>query len=322
LQLIEVNSLVGEDLIKVEESIRSVSKVGYPWLAEMLGHTIAGGGKRVRPALCLLCGKLYEYDFKRLVLMATSVELLHTATLVHDDAIDKSPVRRGRSTVNQLWGEEKAVLLGDYLFAKAGEFSASTENIRVVKLFAQTLEIISKGELNQAFNAFNLKQNHEDYIQRIADKTASLFVLSTESGAVLSHAPEKSVQALKEYGYNLGVAFQIVDDILDFTSTEKELGKPIGSDLAQGTFTLPAMLLVEHYPGDNPVKRLFESRGERKENIGRAIETVRNSTIVEECYKFATAFSVKACSQLDSLPDCPARQALKELAEYVVSRQS
>ncbi len=190
----------------------------------------------------------------------------------------------------------------------------------MVKLFAQTLETISQGELSQSFNAFNLEQTREDYVKRISKKTAALFALAAESGAILSQAPEKSIEIFKEYGYNLGIAFQIIDDVLDFISTEEELGKPIGSDLAQGTLTLPAMLLLEHYPEDNPVKRLFLKRDE-KGNIKQAIELVRNSPITQECYRVASDFSTKARHNVNLLPDNTSRQALIELTNYVVTRQ-
>lgn len=308
------------DLDKVEDELGSVSKVSFLWLSKLLAYSLKGGGKRIRPALTLLSGKFYNYNLDSLVPMAMAVELMHTATLVHDDAIDKSPVRRGRPTINKVWGEDKAVLLGDYLFAKAGEFAADTHNLRVIKLFAQTLQIISSGELNQAFNAFNLKQTREDYLQRIASKTASLFSLATESGTILSQAPEKSVEILKGYGYNLGIAFQIVDDILDFIGTEEEMGKPVGSDLAQGTLTLPAMLLLERYPEENPVKMLFQSR-DKQENIKLAIELVRDSPIIEQCYKLASDYCSRACHNLNLLPDNASRQALIKLTDYVVKRK-
>ncbi len=311
---------IQEGLVKVEDELRSVSEVDFSWLAKLLDYSLKGGGKRIRPALTLLAGKFYNYNLSCLLPMATAVELLHTATLVHDDAIDKSLVRRGRPTINRLWGEDKAVLLGDYLFAKAGEFAADTQNLRVIKLFAQTLMAISSGELNQSFSAFNLEQTRQHYFQRISSKTASLFSLATESGAILSQAPEESGEILKGYGYNLGIAFQIVDDILDFIGTEKEMGKPIGSDLAQGTLTLPAMLLMERYPDDNPVKRLFHNQ-EKQKNIELAIELVRNSPIVQECYAVAFEYCSKACQNLGLLPDNASRQALINLANFVVSRK-
>jgi geranylgeranyl pyrophosphate synthase len=222
-----------------------------------------------------------------------------------------------------LWGVDKSVLLGDYLFAKAGEYNASTQSIRAVKLFTQTLMTISKGELHQSRNAFNLNQTREQYIQRIIGKTASLFALATESGGILSHAPEQAIRELKAYGHNLGIAFQIVDDILDFIGTEDELGKPVGSDLAQGTLTLPAMILMEHFPGDNPVKRIFE-KGEGKdtqEEIRRAIEMAGDSSIVQECYDVATKYCSEACLHLEELPENESRQALADLTTYIVKRK-
>lgn len=315
-----IYQLVQEDLAEIEKRLELVAAVDFPFQAELLTYCLQGGGKRLRPILTLLAGKFYEYDLTSILPMAAAVELMHTATLVHDDAIDHSSVRRGKPTVNTLWGEEIAILLGDYLFAKAGEFATDTGNLHVVRLFTQALQIISSGEINQSYNAFNLAQTRQQYIERIAGKTASLFTLSTESGAILSHAPQRSVKALIAYGYNLGIAFQIVDDILDFIGTEEEMGKPIGSDLAQGTLTLPAMLLLERYPEDNPVKRLFENRDER-DNVRQAIELVRNSPIVEECYRVASEYASRACNNLEGLPGDTTRQLLADIADYVVERK-
>jgi len=325
LELKTIYKLVQEDLTRVEQQIKAVTEVDFPDLGELLKHILLGG-KAIRPALTLLSARFYDYDLERLLPMATSVELMHTSTLVHDDAIDKSSVRRGRPTVNSLWGEDRAVLLGDYLFARAGEFAALTGNLRVIRLFAQTLQIISSGELRQTFDAFNLEQTRQHYFERVNSKTASLFSLAVQSGAILSQAPEPSVQALKRYGTNLGIAFQIVDDLLDFIGTEKELGKPVGSDLAQGTLTLPAMLLLERYPESNPVKDLFSDR-EMPEmfqqlKIKQAIDMMAGSPIVEECYKIAAGYCAEACRELDLLPDKPVRKALVEVADFVVSRKS
>ncbi len=320
MELNAIYECIQTDLPKVKESLRSISKIDFPWLSKQLSHVVRNDGKRIRPALTLLAGKFYNYNLEYLLPMATTVELMHTATLVHDDAIDKSVVRRGKPTVNKKWGEEVAILLGDYLFAKAGEFVSDTKSPRVIKLFSQTLATISSGELNQFLGAFHLEQTQQDYLQRISSKTASLFSLATESGAILSEAPEKSVKALKEYGYNLGIAFQIVDDILDFTGTEEELGKPVGSDLAQGTLTLPAMLLLKRYPEDNPVKAVFKNRDKQK-NIERTIELVRNSSIIQECYGIATDYSASARQNLKLLPEKTSRQALTDLADYIINRK-
>lgn len=320
LLLNKIIDLINEDLAKVENSLKSVGEVQDNHLSELLGYALGSGGKRIRPALTLLTGKLYHYDLDCLLPMTAAIELLHTATLVHDDVIDKAAVRRGRPTINKVWGENKAVLLGDYLFARAGEFCASTGNLRVIKLFSQTLATMAIGELNQAFNAFNPEQTREHYFDRISKKTASLFVLATESGSILSQAPERSVEILREYGHNLGIAFQIVDDILDFTGTEEELGKPAGSDLTQGTLTLPAMLLLQYCHEDNPIKRFFQDQGDL-EKKKRVIELIRDSPIVQECYEVAASYCSRACQNLNLLPDSASRQALIDLADYVVRRK-
>jgi geranylgeranyl pyrophosphate synthase len=320
LELNQIYAPISNDLIKVGEAIRSSSNVDFKWLAELLNQSLSAGGKRIRPALTLLCGQLYTYRLDILLHMATAIEMMHTATLIHDDAIDKSDMRRARPTIYKLWGTDPAILLGDYLFAVAGVEVSNTLSIRAINLFSRTLMIISSGELSQAKNAYNIHQDRNDYFQRIYGKTASLFCLSTESGVILGEGPETAIEALENYGKNLGLAFQIVDDILDFIGTEAELGKPAGSDLTQGTLTLPAMLLNEKYPDDNPVLRLFQDRC-RIENVQAAIEQVKNSSIVDECYVIAREYCQKACRYLDGLPDKPCRQSLMELADFVVARK-
>lgn len=320
MELNQIYAPVSSDLIKVEEALQKVSQVDFPWLSQLLSHSLEVGGKRIRPALTLLAGRPYNYRLEFLLHMALSIELMHTATLVHDDAIDKSDMRRGRTTIYKIWGVEPAVLLGDYLFAQAGVSVSDTQSVRCIKQFSKTLMIISRGELNQAKNAFNLNQNHDQYIQRIISKTASLFCLATETGGILGEAPESTIQKLRNYGLGVGIAFQIVDDILDFTGSEEELGKPAGTDLLQGTLTLPAMLLHQHYPEDNPVKTYLLNRNDPR-NVQEAIDQVRNSTIVEECYQTAKNYCDSACQELKSLPPSPSRQSLMDLADFVVFRK-
>jgi geranylgeranyl pyrophosphate synthase len=318
LELKQIYAPIQEDLEKVKETIRSISLIDYKWLSGQLNYIVGETGKGIRPALTLLTGKLYHYDLTYLLPMAASVELMHTATLVHDDAIDKASTRRGQATINNKWGDEIAILMGDFLFAKAGEFVADTQTPRVIKLFSQTLGIISSGEIGQFRGAYNIKQNREGYFRRIYRKTGSLFSLATQSGAILGKAPEKSVTILKEYADNMGIAFQIVDDILDFTSTAEALGKPAGSDLIQGTLTLPAILVIERNPEDNPVKRFFESRDNK--DAAEAIDTAKNREIIRECYQIAGEYCEKACRNLKSLPQNASRQSLYALAEFVVSQ--
>lgn len=320
MEIDEICRPIREYLNEAEERLKSARNVDSPGLFELLDYGLKGGGKRIRPILVLLSGRLFDGSSDHLMPMALAVELTHLATLVHDDTIDNSSVRWGRPTINTLWGVEQAVLLGDYLFARAGELTASTENIRVIKLLSKTLMIITGGEVAQARSAFNLEQTREHYFHRISGKTASLFVLATESGAALAGAPEESIQILQEYGNNLGIAFQIVDDILDFISSEEEMGKPVGSDLTQGTLTLPGMLLLEQYPEDNPIKKMFQERG-GGEYIARAIDMVRNSPIIDQCFDIATRYRNRACRRLDQLPDNEFRQSLYGLADFIITRR-
>ncbi len=322
MRLSEIYQSVRDDLTEVERQFKLLAedkRDSFPELHRMLKHVLVGG-KVIRPALTLLSGRLFSYNRDRTLPMATASELLHIATLVHDDAIDEADTRRGRPTVNKLWGLDKAVLLGDYLFARAGEFAATTGNIRVVGLFARTLQIISSGELKQAFGAFSLEQSFEQYRERIAGKTAGLIVMATESGAILGSASEEEIQIMKDYGYNLGLAFQIVDDILDFIGDEKEMGKPVGSDLAQGTITLPSLLLLKRHPTDNPVAKIFAGK-EPAENIRRAVAMISSSSIIDESYSIAQDYISEACQHLKRLPDSQHRRSLLALADYIIRRQ-
>ncbi len=321
LDLKEAYSLVQPGLDGVKKDFEDLisSQTGFPEMEKMLRQVLVGG-KIVRPTLTLLAGSFYNYNLMVLQPMATSTELMHIATLVHDDAIDSADVRRGNPTINSVWGVDMAILVGDFLFARAGELATKTGNLRTVSLFSRTLGIIARGEIKQALSAFQLDQTFDQYIERVAAKTAALFTLATESGSVLSGAPEESVQILHDYGYNLGIAFQIVDDILDFVGNEKEVGKPVGADLAQGTITLPAYKLLERYPANNPLFKVAHKEN-MAENIQKVLDMVRASDIIEECYKLAVNYRDLACKNINRLPHIPAREALVSLADYVVKRK-
>jgi geranylgeranyl pyrophosphate synthase len=318
LELKQIYAPVQADLSKVKDILKTVSNMGDSWLSEQLNYLLSETGKGMRPAMTLLSGKCFNYNLNHLLPMAVSVELMHTATLVHDDAIDKAITRRGQATINSVWGDEIAILMGDFLFAKAGEYVADTETPRVIKLFSTTLGIISSGEIVQFRGSFNIKQTREDYFKRIYRKTGSLFSLATQSGAILGGASEETVGIMKEYGDNLGIAFQIVDDIQDFTSTEEKMGKPVGGDLMQGTYTLPAMMVNEQNPAHNPVKSLFETRD--KKYAAETIEMVRDSSIVKECYKVADEYYERAVKNLKAIPKSASRQAFYDLAEFVTKQ--
>ncbi len=311
---------VQEGLRMVDDKLISFARVDFPWLAEPLAYVLESSGKRVRPGITLLAGKFFQYDLNTLVPMATSIELFHNATLVHDDAVDNAMLRRGKTAVNSLWGDGVAVLLGDYLFSLAADLVSSIGNFRVMSMFAKTLTEISGGQLRETFSAYGWRQNRESYYEQIYSKTASLFAAATGTGAVLSDAPEEAVSALTSYGKNLGMAFQVIDDILDFIGDEGELGKPVGSDLLQGTLTLPVILLMEQRPQDNIQQGLAEKPGDQEE-VARVIEMVRNSSILEECYRIAGGFSSQACRDLEALPENASRGSLIDLADYVIERR-
>lgn len=314
---------VARDLADVEANFKKLAdswKAEFPELHDMLRHILVGG-KILRPALTFMSGRCIDGQSRKILSMATANELMHIATLVHDDAIDRADTRRGRLTVNKLWGTEKAILLGDFLFARAGEFAASTDNLRVTKLFSQTLGIIAVGELRQARDIYSSDQGMAKYLQRIAGKTAALLKMSAESGAILAGGTEAQIEALAGYGYNLGLAFQIVDDILDFIGTEAELGKPVGSDLRQGTVTLPALLLIQKHPNGNPVSDFLAGK-DREGSIARAIELIKSEGLIDESYKLAASYSRKAVSLLEDLPDNACRRGLASLADYLVQRRN
>ncbi len=304
----------------LRQSLKKVAEVDFPQLAELLDYALGSAGKGIRPALTLLCGKFYRYDLDLLLPAATAVELLHIASLIHDDTIDKAHLRRGLPTLNRLWGDDIAMLAGDWLFAKSAELVTLTGVLKLVQLLSQTLMAISQGELEETWNAFKVEQSRQDYLHRVGNKTASLFAFATQSGAILSQGPENVVSALKTYGYKLGIAFQIVDDILDFTADEQGLGKPVGKDLPQGIPTLPVIIFLEQHPENNPVKAVLERQG-GEEELKQALATLRSSPAIEEAHRIAQAFSQEARQAIEFLPQTSAKKALLDLADYVVERQ-
>ena len=323
MKVASVYGPVTDDLRLVEDALDRIKQVeNFPALTKMLGHVLAGGGKRIRPAIALLAGKFGDYNIDLHVPLAASIELLHTATLVHDDVIDASPSRRGRATANELFNNSAAVMLGDYMFAHSAELISRTENTKVVRLFAHTIMAIAGGELHQDMSAYEYGQDTMSYFGRIEGKTASLFATSAEGGAMVAGCSSGEREALRLYGLNVGMAFQVVDDILDFAGDEQEMGKPIGSDLMQGTLTLPSLLLMERYPKDNPVKKAFRSRKPKSEHIAQALYMVLNSDILNESYAVARDFRDRALDAISTLPQIEARSALEDIAEYVLDRRA
>lgn len=319
MDLSDIYNLVADGLFKVEEELSAVTDVENRFLSDLLQYSVKNSGKRIRPVFTLLAGRLFKYNLEKLVPMAAALELLHSATLVHDDIIDNSPLRRGKPTVSHAWGANAALLLGDYLFAKAGRLVASTGNLHVIKLFAQTLMTISKGELEQINVPYEKRISLDHYLSWISDKTACLFSTSTESGAVLGGAPRKFVTALKNYGFYFGMTFQVIDDILDFTGNQEELGKPVGSDLKEGIITLPSIIFAETKEGNNIIRKAIDS--ENKEYAQKVIEEIKNSSAIEKSMNIAKHFSNKAMEYLSVLPESETRASLIRLIDIMLERK-
>lgn len=313
---------VAEDMILVEDLLESIKQVDLVPLKRMLDHALEARGKRLRPALVLLTGNLGDYNLNKLVPLGAAIELLHTASLVHDDVVDGALSRRGRPTTNAKFDNAITVLLGDYMFANAAEMVTRTGSLQVTRLFALALMKMTSGELDQDAAAFDVGKDVQQYLWRIGGKTAALLANATEGGAVLGGCDERTVEALRTYGYSLGMAFQIVDDILDFTGDEALMGKPVGSDLLEGTVTLPGLLFLERYPRDNPIKKFFTARRERQTRLQDAIEAILASDVIEGSMEIARDYVRRANAAIDFLPPSEAKTCLLELGDYVLERRS
>ncbi len=321
---------VQHDIARVDTLLRSLSPDNFPFLATMLDHLLDAGGKRARPATTLLAGRMGKYNLDLLVPLAASIELLHTATLVHDDVIDAAATRRGKETANALADNAASVMVGDYMFAHSAELVARTGNIEVIRLFAKTLMEIATGELQQDLSAYEYGQSTIQYFNRIYGKTASLFATSAQGGAMIAGLSGEQALGLREYGENMGMAFQVMDDILDFSGDADVMGKPVGSDLMNGTLTLPALILTERYPDDNPVEKFFADESKNAQHLQRAIEMIRESDILDEAMAVAYDFRDKALKALEApvllslgTPAAyEARKTMADLAHFVTDRNS
>ena len=319
---------VEAELAEVESRLADVGEPDFPWLGELLAHVLGPAGKRARPIITLLVGKMFRYDPSLHVPMAVAVELLHTASLVHDDTVDESAIRRGRGTVNGLWGADIAVLLGDYLFSSSAEMVCSTENVRVIQLFSHTLRDLAEGELREINRQFDWTQGEGPYWLRVEKKTSSLFATAAQSGAILGAAEERDVQALREYGLALGTAFQVIDDILDLEGDAADVGKPVGSDLLQGVLTLPTLIYLDRYVSANLGGSAFEAlkRGghaeeAREDLLRRAIAEVQASPAVEDAHRVAREHADRARDVLRGIDGAAAAKAvLSEIVDFVVER--
>ncbi len=312
-------ALVQEGLAAAEACLREITPGQHPALTAAAERLLNAGGKRIRPTLVLLTAGIFPADPAHVVSLAAAVELLHTATLVHDDLIDGAGQRRGRPTLNAHWPADAAVLTGDYLFARAADLVTRTNNIPIIHLFTQTLMTIVNGEIKQKFSG-PWNAGRDDYFERIYAKTAAMFVLSAEAAAVLGEADEDSVHALRSFGRQVGIAYQIVDDILDFVGSPEQIGKPTGSDLRQGLLTLPAIIHIENRPDDGDVLALLNGNLEDPDLIPRVVTAVRHSGAVNEALLEARQFVARGQLALRMLPDSEYTAALSEIAQYVVER--
>ncbi len=299
--------------------MRAQADERHPDLQAALHHILDAGGKRVRPTVVLLVGHLLQGDEQRLVTLAAAIEMLHTATLVHDDLIDGSLLRRGSPTLNAHWSPAATVLTGDFVFARAAKLAAETDSVAVMKQFAETLAIMVNGELTQMFDSRGLP-SRENYYQRIYAKTASLFELSAYAAALLCDVDESTRQAMRQYGRLVGNAFQIVDDILDFTGEQSTVGKPIGSDLLQGLITLPALYFIENHPDLPGVQKLLNGGYHDTKNTQTVIAAIRNSEAIQQAHQEAVQMVTQAIALLQEFPNAPERFALEELAHYIIDR--
>jgi geranylgeranyl pyrophosphate synthase len=311
-------TLIQDELAAVEAALIDTAHSDHPLMGPMLSMVLPGSGKRMRPALALLTARLGDASPKAMTDMAVGVELLHAASLVHDDVVDESALRRGDETLFTRVGNSLAVLVGDYLFAQSAARCVATGNQRVIALFAETLGSMCQGQIEEASRLGKAHRvlTREGYFQTIWGKTASLFVLACEGAAILAGLTETQVQAMRRYGDRLGLAFQVVDDILDFIGDERVLGKQVGSDLRQGIVTLPVLCLRDRLD-----PREYEAWFEREsDDMTQLVDLVRTSGAVEDAYAEARRLIDEAQESLTHLPPGPARDTLHEIASYTIER--
>jgi geranylgeranyl pyrophosphate synthase len=312
---------VQDQLQFVEQRIREqAGEEHHPDLRSALGHLLSSGGKRIRPTLGLLVGNMLGAPEEKLITLGASVELLHTATLVHDDLIDGALLRRGMPTLNARWSPAATVLTGDFLFARAAKLAAETDHLPLMKLFAETLATIVNGELTQMFSARGVIER-ENYYQRIYAKTASLFEMASLAATMVATEDEEMRASMKAFGYEVGMAFQIVDDILDFTGEESAVGKPIGSDLLNGLVTLPAIYYAEAHPNHGDVLSLPEGGWKDTDRVQRLVDNIRESGAIRQSMNEARQAISRALKSLSDAPMCPERESLEDLAKFIVDRK-
>jgi len=316
----EVMSLVDSDKEDVDNVIRQRLHSDVA-LVNQLGHyIISSGGKRLRPVLLLLSARAFGYQGYHHIPLAAVVEFIHTATLLHDDVVDASDMRRGKETANAIWGNEASVLVGDFLYSRAFQMMVEVGSMPVMDILAGATNVIAEGEVMQLMNCNEPNTTEETYLEVIRYKTAKLFEAASKLGAVISGGSDEEIDAMSRYGMHLGTAFQLVDDVLDYSATSDQIGKNIGDDLAEGKPTLPLIYVMRHGNSKQVqvVRNAIEQGG--REHIDEIIEAVATTGALDYTYKAAQAEAQKAISFLEVLPDSPYKQALVSVAEFSVSR--
>ncbi len=312
------------DLDRVEATLVESAQIDYPIVNTMLRAIVSGGGKRLRPILLLLAARAFDSFHERAIDVAAGVELLHTASLVHDDSIDKAALRRGNPTLNTELSTGAVILIGDYLFAKSAILAAQPENPRVMVIFATTLAEICDGQIRETLEAHKLDQSMEDYEARIYGKTAALFAGAAEMGAVLGGATEDQIQNLRALGTELGMAFQVIDDVLDLRESSDTIGKPAGNDLRQGVVTVPVMRYTASLAEDAPQRAVIEGivAGEITDQtvVDNLIADIRNSGALAEAEQVARDYVTAARSRLEQIPVASVRSALDQLLDQATIR--
>ena len=323
----DVKALVGlcdPDMVDINALITERMQSEVAVIPALAAHLIAAGGKRLRPLLCVAAARLCGTENSHHHNLSAAVEFIHTATLLHDDVVDSSQLRRGKVAAHLIWGAPSSVLVGDFLFARAFELMVETGSLRALDILSKASAVITQGEVLQLMKAFDLNLSQADYIEIISSKTAALFAAASESGAVASGASEEKVQALRSYGMNLGLAFQIQDDILDYQGSAADLGKNAGDDFAEGKSTLPLIFAMQATRATDAAfwERTIARREQKDGDFNQAQALMVSSGALENARTVAGAYADQARAALAIFDAGPWRQALENLAIYSVERQT
>jgi octaprenyl-diphosphate synthase len=315
-----VQALCSDGMSRVNALIRTRLASDVVLINQIAEHIIGGGGKRLRPMLVLLASQAAGYRGSDHILLAAVVEFIHTATLLHDDVVDESDLRRGRKTANALWGNAASVLVGDFLYSRSFQMMVEGNDMRVMRILADTTNRIAEGEVLQLLNIHNPDVDEAAYLRVIERKTAVLFSAATQLGGLLGGVGAAQEKALADYGMNLGFAFQIADDVLDYVSDASTLGKNIGDDLAEGKATLPLIYAIERADPAQAasLRRAIETGG--LDSLDNIVGAIRDSGAIENAHRCAQQYSDAAKAALSTIPKSTARDALQMLADYAVTR--